>query len=83
MPAPIVGVVKAGGAAETAGVKAGDRIVNFDGVENPTWERIRNDSLISPGQEMPLTVSTAAGQKIPLTIKPTQSRGKGKCYWRS
>ena len=45
MPAPIVGVVKAGGAAEQAGIQKGDRIVNFGGVENPTWERIEHDAL--------------------------------------
>src|SRR4028118_25732 len=46
MPAPVVSIVKTAGAAEQAGIKAGDRIVNFDGIENPTWERVRNDSLI-------------------------------------
>src|SRR5215207_2448656 len=35
MPAPIVGLVRPGGAAEAAGIKAGDRIVAFDGKENP------------------------------------------------
>lgn len=76
LPAPIVGVVKAGGAADQAGIKPGDRIVNFAGQENPTWERIRNDSLISPDQPLPLTVDRA-GQQIPLTIKPTKTEEKG------
>ena len=40
MPAPIVGFVKSGGAADQSGVKIGDRIIAFDGVENPTYERI-------------------------------------------
>ncbi|HEY0427759.1 MAG TPA: RIP metalloprotease RseP [Pyrinomonadaceae bacterium] len=76
MPAPIAGYVKTGGAAEQAGVKTGDRIISFNGQENPTWERIKNDSLISPGQELPLTVDRG-GQKIPLTIKPTRTEEKG------
>ena len=76
MPAPIAGVVKTGGAAEKAGVKQGDRIVSFNGVENPTWERIKNDSLISPEQEMPITVDRG-GQKLPRTIKPTRTEEKG------
>ncbi|MGC2237565.1 MAG: RIP metalloprotease RseP [Pyrinomonadaceae bacterium] len=76
MPAPVVGVVKAGGAGEQAGVKPGDRIVNFGGAENPTWERIQHDSLISPGQEVAVTVDRA-GQKIPLTIKPARVEEKG------
>ncbi len=68
MPAPIVGVVRAGGAAEQAGIKVGDRIVQFDGVENPTWERIRNDSLIAPERQLPVVVERG-GQKMPLTVK--------------
>jgi len=76
MPAPIVGVVEAGGAAEQAGIKPGDRIVSFGGAENPTWERIKNDSLISPGQELPMVVDRG-GQKIPLQIKPTRTEEKG------
>jgi regulator of sigma E protease len=76
MPAPVVGVVKAGGAGETAGIKPGDRIVNFGGIENPTWERIQHDSLISPGQDVALTIDRG-GQKIPLTIKPARIEEKG------
>lgn len=70
-PAPVVGVVKSGGAADQATIKVGDRVVNFDGIENPTWERIRNDSLIAPEREIPVVVERA-GQKLPLTIKPTK-----------
>src|SRR4051812_37711794 len=76
MPAPVVGIVKTGGAAEAAGIQKGDRIVQFGGVENPTWERIRNDALISPEQQIPVTVDRG-GQKIQLTIKPTKVTEKG------
>jgi regulator of sigma E protease len=69
MPAPIVGVVRTGGAAEAAGIKAGDRIVVFDGKENPTWENIRDDAMISPEKELPLTVERG-GQRIPLSVTP-------------
>jgi len=68
MPAPIVGMVKSGGAAEQAGVRVGDRIVNFDGIENPTWDRVRNDSLVAPEKEIPVVVERD-GQKVPLKIK--------------
>ena len=76
MPAPIAGVIAAGGAAEQAGIQKGDRIVSYGGVENPTWERIQHDSLISPEQPIPLTVERA-GQRLPLTITPTKSDLKG------
>ncbi len=76
MPAPVVGVIKAGGVAEQAGIQKGDRIVVFDGVENPTWERIERDTLVSPDQPIAMTVERA-GQKIPLTIKPARADIKG------
>ena len=45
MPAPLVGIVNPGGAADTAGIKVGDRIVSFNGAENPTWEVIRDEAV--------------------------------------
>jgi regulator of sigma E protease len=72
MPAPVVGTVKAGGAAEQAGVLKGDRVVNFGGMENPTWERIEHDALVSPEQPIPMTVERG-GQKVQLTISPVKT----------
>ncbi|MBC7898679.1 MAG: RIP metalloprotease RseP [Saprospiraceae bacterium] len=71
MPAPIVGVVSGGGAAESAGIKVGDRIASFNGVQNPTWEGIKDESMISPDKEVPMVVDRG-GQQVPLTIKPTK-----------
>ncbi len=70
-PSPIVMTVAQDGAAAKAGIKPGDRIVSFDGKENPTMERILNDTLISPEQQMPLVVERN-GQRIPLNITPTK-----------
>src|SRR5688572_21090409 len=56
MPAPVIGSVQPGGAAAVAGVKPGDRIVSFDGKDNPTWGNIKDDSLISPDKDLALTV---------------------------
>lgn len=69
MPAPVVGLVSAGGAAEAAGIRVGDRIVSFNGIENPTWERIKDEALISPDKEIAATVDRG-GKQIPVTIKP-------------
>src|SRR6185369_15082375 len=55
-PSPIVGYVKTDGAAAKAGIQAGDRIVNFDGVDNPSWDRIQDDALLIPDKEVPITV---------------------------
>jgi regulator of sigma E protease len=70
-PSPIVGYVKPAGAGEQAGIKPGDRIVAFDGIESPTWQRIQNDSMLSPEKEIPVTVERG-GQRIPLTVKPAK-----------
>ena len=70
MPAPIVGMVAPGGAADQAGIKPGDRIIGVDTVKNPTWEQVRDNIAISPDRELPLKVDRG-GQQIDLTVKPT------------
>src|SRR5687768_791569 len=76
-PAPVVTNVFKGGAAEAAGLKVGDRLVSFNGNENPDWDLIRGDALLSPGQPLPLIVERN-GQKIPLTITPTTQVEEGE-----
>ena len=76
-PSPIVGFVKTGGAADTAGIKAGDRIVNFDGVENPSWDRIQDDALLVPEKEVPITVERQ-GQRTALKITATKVTENGQ-----
>ena len=71
MPAPIVGITDTGGAAEQAGIQPGDRIIGMNGVENPTWEAVRDETLISPGQPIQMTVDRG-GNKIPLTVTPAE-----------
>lgn len=76
MPSPVVANVKAGGAAETAGIRVGDRIVVFGGIENPTWQRIDNDSKISPEKPVRVVVERS-GARLDLTITPTRAEIKG------
>jgi regulator of sigma E protease len=75
-PSPIVEYVKPSGAGDKAGIKPGDRIVVFEGTENPTWSRIQNDSMLSPEAEIPIVVERN-GQRVPLTIKPTKVSESG------
>src|SRR5918998_4422106 len=72
-PSPVVSSVSQGGAAEVAGLKKGDRIVSFNGAENPTWRRIMGDAALSPEQPLPMIVERE-GQRIPLTITPTRRK---------
>lgn len=76
-PAPIVGFVKTDGAADKAGIKVGDRIVNFDGAENPSWDRIQDDALLIPEKEVPVIVERA-GQRVELKISPTKVTRQGQ-----
>lgn len=76
VPAPIIGSVKAEGAAEKAGVKVGDRIVNFAGIENPSWDRINDEAILQPEKEIAVAVERD-GQRIPLTIIPTKATIQG------
>ncbi len=71
MPAPVVGLVTQNGAAEKAGIKPGDRIVAFDGTENPTFDRLRKDAAILADKQVPISVERD-GKRIQLTITPTR-----------
>ncbi|MFV0388785.1 MAG: RIP metalloprotease RseP [Pyrinomonadaceae bacterium] len=77
IPAPIVGYVKTGGAAENAGIKKGDQIVKFDGVENPTWLRIQEDALLQNNRETDISVKRD-GKRIDTTIVPSTVELKGQ-----
>ena len=76
-PAPIVSYIVQGGAAEKAGLKSGDRIVAFNGTEQPDWDAIYGDALLSPDQSLPLVVERG-GQRISLSIRPTPHTENGE-----
>ncbi len=76
-PAPIVAVIKAGGAAEKAGIKVGDKVVSFEGVENPSWDRIKQEALLIPEKEVPIIIERG-GQKVNLTIAPAKLTEKSQ-----
>ena len=76
-PPPVVRQIQPGGAAETAGLQPGDRIVAFDGNENPKWRTVADDALLSPGQPIPIEIERN-GQRLKLSIKPTQHTEDGE-----
>lgn len=71
VPSPIVGFVKAQGAADKAGIKVGDRIVAYDGIKDPTWMRIQEDTFLLPEKETSITVERE-GKRIDLKVVPTK-----------
>jgi regulator of sigma E protease len=70
-PSPVVKEIREGGAAAAAGMQVGDRIVSFNGIEHPKWERIRGDVLLSPEKPLPISVERA-GQRVDLTLTPAK-----------
>ena len=69
-PSPVVYYVEPGKAAAQAGLIPGDRIVSFNGSEDPTWDVITGDALLSPGKPLPIVVNRN-GSELSLTITPT------------
>lgn len=78
-PAPVVSYAPAGGAAQKAGLQPGDRVVAFNGTENPGWDTIRGDALLSPGQPLTIVVDRN-GQRVPLTITPSTQTDQGETF---
>lgn len=76
-PAPVVYDVQAGGAAAQAGLQPGDRVVSFNGTENPSWDVISGDALLSPGRPLPIVVNRN-GSEIALTITPSTRTENGE-----
>jgi regulator of sigma E protease len=76
-PAPVVKEIKQGGAAEVAGLRVGDRIVSFNGIEHPKWDRIRGDVMLSPEKPLPISVERE-GQRVDLTLTPSKRIDTGE-----
>ena len=76
-PSPVVYYVQRDGAAYNAGLQPGDRIVSFNGTENPSWDVITGDALLSPGRPLPIVVNRN-GSEMTLTITPTTKTENGE-----
>jgi regulator of sigma E protease len=69
VPAPVIGSVKADGAAAKAGIIPGDRVVSFNGIDNPTWREVTVQAGINPERPLPAVVERA-GQRVSVEIVP-------------
>ena len=72
----VVGRVVPDTPAAKAGVKAGDRITQIDGVMNPVWEDALIREAMAGGQPLEITVQRGE-QTFPLTVRP-DAIGKDK-----
>jgi len=71
--APVVGSVVAGSAGEKAGLQIGDRILDINGHDTPTWNAL--EEIIEPlaGQQVSASV-IRAGRPLALKITPDSIR---------
>jgi len=67
-PAVIEGVKRDSPAAR-AGLQPGDRIVQVEGIQNPTWEQLQPRVWLSPNQPLAVTIQRGA-QTFQKTIVP-------------
>src|SRR5881397_3020581 len=78
----VVGWVQHGSPAEKQGVQPGDRIVQIDGVQNPTWEQVEVKQLLSANQPLSFAVERGdqniKGSVVPVSIS---SSGAGAAGW--
>ncbi len=80
---PVLGGVVPGGAAAQGGLKAGDRIVSFNGTKIDRFEEVLQIAALRPGETMPIVV-LRGGRKIAFKVKPkprflnrSQTEGQG------
>src|SRR5499427_1126638 len=67
----VINVVEPGSPAEQAGIKPGDQIVSFDGVEKPDWQDVQNTVITSPGRTIPIVIERE-GKQFQFTVTPVR-----------
>ena len=66
---PTIGYVAADGPAAKAGIREGDKVVQIDGVMDPTWETIALQEIASAKRPMDVWV-IRDGQRLNFTVTP-------------
>ena len=67
---PVVETVIPGGAAERAGIKAGDAILAVNGTPITSWEELVKAIRASPGVPLELTIRRSTGERLSLRVTP-------------
>jgi regulator of sigma E protease len=70
-PVVVAGVIK-DSPAQQAGIQAGDRVVSFNGVKNPTWDRVTLELALSAPGHTESVVVQRGGQQESLSVPNTQ-----------
>jgi regulator of sigma E protease len=69
IPNPVIIQVASGSAAEKAGIKPGDRIIAFRGINSPTWSDVDMGAFLHPNEGIPVKVERD-GKVLDLTLTP-------------
>lgn len=69
---PVIGRVIEGGAAERAGIRAGDRVTSLDGKPIASWLELVDVVRANPGREIPAVV-TRDGRELHFALLPDAS----------
>jgi len=78
---PIIGTVSADGAAASAGVLSGDRVVSVDGQRIETWSEFVN--VVQPSADKSLAIVFERGeQEVELTVTPAAVEVEGQVIGR-
>jgi len=80
---PVIGYLAPDGAAAKAGVKLGDKIVQFDDTTDPTWEQIAIKGAMSPNHPVDFWV-IRNGEHLHLTLTPAleEKQSIGNAGWQ-
>src|SRR5690242_698752 len=65
----VLGWVKSSSPAQQAGFQPGDRIIQIDGVKNPTWEQLEYRVALNPNQLVDVAVQRG-NQVVPSKVTP-------------
>jgi regulator of sigma E protease len=68
----VVGIVEQGSAAENVGIQPGDRIVELEGKQNPTWQEVESRIVTNPGTTSMGITLDRKGQTIQTTLTPAK-----------
>ena len=78
---PVIGRVVKGGAADQAGLRAGDRVVEAAGESVTRWEQVVNAVRARPGQVLSLLVERD-GARLRIDVAPDSIQEAGKAVGR-
>ena len=76
-PKPVVETIVPGGAAERAGVRAGDRVLAINGAPIVGWEPLVKTIRANPGVPLEIAIRRASGERAVLRVTPDTAQENG------